>query len=172
MVIRSEKKLRELSVTLKKKNSLLISEAVKLLRDEEPTEGVIGLLASFYDETKEKPLKRVIEEFFNDLKDQSVRPEVVAEIRKPWEAGTISMLVASCWQSGLDYSDYLTDLARVFLKGDYATTIECMTVIEESVHTSSRERKDEIIKIIEDSPLSRVNEKSALTLELISILER
>jgi hypothetical protein len=47
-----------------------------------------------------------------------------------------------------------------------------MTVIEESVHSSSRERKDEIIKIIEDSPLSRVNEKSALTLELISILER
>jgi hypothetical protein len=171
-VIRSEKKLRELSATLKKKNILLISEAIKLLRDEEPFEGAIGLLASFYDETKEKPAKHVIEEFFNDLKDKSARSEVVTEIRKPWEAGTISMLVASCWQSGLDYSDYLTDMARVFLKGDYVTAIECMTVIEESVHCSNRERKDEIIKIINESPLSGVNEKSAITLELISILER
>jgi hypothetical protein len=55
-VIRSEKKLRELSVTLKKKNSLLISETVKLLRDEDPLEGAVGLLASFYDETNEKPV--------------------------------------------------------------------------------------------------------------------
>lgn len=171
-MIRSEKKLRELSATLKKKNILLISEAIKLLRDEEPFEGAIGLLASFYDETKEKSAKHVIEEFFNDLKDKSARSEVVTEIRKPWEAHTISMLVASCWQSGLDYSDYLTDFARVFLKGDYATAIECMTVIEESAHSSSRERKDEIIKIIQESPLAGINEKSVLTLELISILER
>jgi hypothetical protein len=171
-VIRSEKRLRELSATLKKKNSLLISEAIKLLSDKELFDGAIGLLASLYDETKEKPVQRSIEEFFNGLKEQAVRPEVVTEIRKPWEAHTISMLVASCWQSGLDYSDYLTDIARVFLKGDYATAIECMTVIEESVHSSSRARKDEIIKIIQDSPLAGTNEKSALTLELISLLER
>jgi hypothetical protein len=117
-------------------------------------------------------MRKTIEEFFNDIKDQSARIEVISEIRKPWRANTIRMLVASCWQSGLDYSDYLTDMARTFLNGDYATSIECMTVIEESVLTCSRERKDEIIKIIEDSPLSGIYEKSALILELISILER
>jgi hypothetical protein len=171
-VIRSEKRLRDLTATLRKKNSLLISEVVKQLRNEELFEGAIGLLVSLYDETKEKQIKKAIEEFFNNLKDLSARSEVVMEIRKPWEAGTISMLVASCWQSGLDYSDYLTDMARVFLKGDYTTAIECMTVIEESAHSSSRARKDEIIKIIEDSPLGSINEKAPLTLELISILER
>ena len=36
----------------------------------------------------------------------------------------------------------------------------------------SRKKKDEIIKIIEENPVSSVNEKSALTLELISILSR
>jgi hypothetical protein len=171
-VIRSEKKLKELSAALHNKDSLLSLEAIKQLRKEEPFEGAIGLLVSLYNETSDKQIKKVIEEFFNDLKDLSARPEVVMEIRKPREWNTISMLVASCWQSRLDYSDYLTDLARVFLKADYATAIECMTVIEESVHSCSRESKDEIIKIIGDSPLSGVNEKSALTLELISILER
>ena len=82
------------------------------------------------------------------------------------------MLVSSCWQSGLDYSDYVTDMARIFLEGDYATAIECMTVIEESVKNSSRERKDEIIRILEDSYPANTNEKFALTRELITILER
>ena len=48
------------------------------------------------------------------------------EIRKPWKDDTISMLVSSCWQSGLDYSEYSMDFAKVFLKGDYVTAIECL----------------------------------------------
>jgi hypothetical protein len=108
----------------------------------------------------------------NDLKDQSASNEVITEIRKQWKAETISMLISSCWQSGIDYSEYSLDLARVFLKGDYVTAIECLTVIEETVHKLSREKKDEIIKVIEENPIIPVNEKTALALELISILGR
>jgi hypothetical protein len=171
-VIRAGKKLMELSAILSKRNKVQVSEAIKMLREEEPYEGVIGLLASFYNETEEESIQKTIEEFFNDLKDQSVRTEVITEIRRPWKSNTISMLVASCWQSGLDYSDYLVDMAKIFLKGDFATSIECMTVIEESVQNSSRERKDEIINILMESSLSYINEKAPLTLELITILER
>ena len=169
---RSEKKLRDLSQVFSRNKSPEIAEAIKTMREGDPFEGAIGVLASFYNETGDRSLRKLIEGFFNDLKDQSARPEVMAEIRKPWKPDTISMIVASCWQSGLDYSDYLNDLAEVFLNGDYAIAIECMTVIEESIHNSTREKKDEIIKIIEASPLGTINEKSALTLELISILER
>ncbi len=171
-MIRAGKKLRELSAILGKRNKVQVSEAIKMLREEEPYEGIIGLLASFYNETEEESIQKTIEKFFNDLKDQSGRPEVIAEIRRPWKSNTISMLVASCWQSGLYYSDYLVDMTKVFLKGDFATAIECMTVIEESVHNSSRERKDEIINILMESSLSYINDKSPLTLELITILER
>ena len=88
----------------------------------------------------------------NDLKDQSACEEVINEIRKQWKPDTISMLVSSCWQSGLNYSEYSLDLAKIFLTGDYVTAIECLTVIEESAHELSRERKNEIIKLIEESP--------------------
>jgi len=171
-MIRYEKKLIDLSSVLNKDNNILISEAIELLREEQPFEGAIGLLTSFYNKTDDYSIRKTIEGFMNDLKDQSASKEVIDEIRKQWKADTTSMLVSSCWQSGLDYSDYSLDLAEVFLKGDYITAIECLTVIEESVHELSRERKDEIIKIIEESPLSLVNEKRALTMELISILGR
>ena len=82
------------------------------------------------------------------------------------------MLISSCWQSGLNYSEYSADLAKVFLNGDYVTAIECLTVIEESVNDLSESVKNEIIKMLEESPVSQINEKQSLTLELISILER
>ena len=169
---RSDKKINELSAILKKSNSAALMQAVKSLREVEPFEGAIALLVSFYDQSNDKSLMKTIEGFFNDIKDKSVRPEIIAEIRKPWKPDTISMLVASCWQSGLDYSDYLTDMARTFLKADYATAIECMTVIEESIQNSTRVSKDEIITLIMESPLAFMNEKNVLVHELIGILER
>ncbi len=169
---RSGQKLRELNAILEKGNKILIIEAIRSLRDAEPFEGAIALLVSFYDRNSDKSLLKTIEGFFNDIKYQSACNEIITEICKPWKADTISMLTASCWQSGLDYSGYLADLTGIFLKGDYATAIECMTVIEESVTRSSREEKEKIIRIVGDSPLAFTNEKALLTQELMAILER
>jgi len=171
-MIRSDKKIKELAKLLKNDNILVITEAIELLRLEKPFEGAIGLLTAFYDKTDDYTVKKTIAGFLNDLKDQAACEEVIKEIRKQWKADTISMLVSSCWQSGLNYSDFSLDLAKVFLKGDYVTAIECLTVIEESVHELSRKQKDEVIKLIEENPFSSINEKNTLTFELKSILDK
>ena len=81
-----------------------------------PFEGVVGLLTSLYDKSDDKLVRNAIELFMNDLKDPSSRPEVMAEIKKSWKDSTTSMLVSSCWQSGLDYSGYSDDFVKTFLK--------------------------------------------------------
>lgn len=170
-VIRSEKKLKELSALFSTKNGIQISNAIRSLREELPFEGAIALLASHYDESNDKQVLSTIEDFFNDIKDLEARSAVIEEIRKPRKPATTSMLVASCWQSGLDYSDYLKDIANVFLTGDYPTSIECMTVISESAPTCTREARDEILKMIEESKAAMTHEKFSLTLELKTILK-
>lgn len=172
MMIQSEKKIKELNEILNKDNNNAITDAIESLRRERPFQGAIGLLTAFYDRTKDFTIRKTIAGFMNDLKDQAACEEVITEIRKKWKADTISMLVSSCWQSGLNYSDYSLDLAKVFLVGDYVTAIECLTVIEESVHELSKERRKEVIKLIEDNPFSTSNEKTTLTFELLSILDR
>jgi hypothetical protein len=171
-VIKSENKLKELARVLGKKNSLQIIQAIKSLREKEPFEGAIGLLTEAFDSSDDRSVHKIISEFFNDLKDLSARHEIIAEIRKPWNENTMSMLVSSCWQSGLDYSDYMEDIINIFVKGDFPTSIECMTVIEGSVAKSSRERRDGLIKTLKDTDRVWVNEKKNLTLELLSILEK
>jgi predicted DNA-binding protein len=171
-MLKAEKKVKGLSVLLSEENSSQISEAIGLLRDQEPFEGAISLLASFYDRSEDNLVKKAIEGFMNDLKDQSVCREIITEIRKPFKQSTISMLVASCWQSGLDYSEYSADMAEVFLRSDYVTALECLTVIEESVHELSPAKRKEILNIIVAYPHQSSNEKTGLTHELISILKQ
>jgi len=171
-MMKSVKKLQELTSVLGKDNSPLIIETIDNLRNELPFEGAIGLLVAYFDKTSDNDLRKAIENFFNDIKDLSSREEVMTEVRKQWKQRTISMLVSSCWQSGLDYSDYTPDIAKVFLNGDYITAIECMTVIEEFAHQLTREKKNEIIKVIDENPLSVLNEKGALLDELLVILNR
>ncbi len=51
-MIKSEKKIKELSEILNKDNNIVITEAIELLRQEKPFEGAIGLLTAFYDKTE------------------------------------------------------------------------------------------------------------------------
>jgi hypothetical protein len=171
-MIKSEEKLKQLASILDKDNNILISESIKLLREELPFEGAIGLLTSYYNKTDDFSIRRTIEGFMNDLKDQSACIEVINEIRKNPKEDTTSMLVSSCWQSGLDYSEYSIDLAGIFMTGGYVTAIECLTVIEESANKLSAGKRKEIIKLLENSPQSHFNEKKELTLELLDILNR
>jgi hypothetical protein len=171
-MIESEKKISDLVEVLKKDDNLIINEAIESLRQEIPFEGAIGILTAFYDKTIDISIRKTISGFMNDLKDQAACREVIEEIRKEWKPDTISMLISSCWQSGLDYAEYSLDLANVFLKGDYVTAIECLTVIEENVEELSVEKKAELKNLIKENPFSTGNEKTTLTHELIAILER
>jgi hypothetical protein len=171
-MIKSETKIKELADIFDKDNNIAIAQAIESLRQEKPFEGAIGLLTAFYNKTDDFSVRKSIAGFMNDLKDQSACKEVIEQIRKKWKSDTISMLVSSCWQSGLNYSEFSLDLVRIFLESEYVTAIECLTVIEESGNNLNKAAKNEIIKMLEESRVTQTTEKQSLTLELISILER
>jgi hypothetical protein len=166
-----QNKRKELEHILSKENFVKINGSIKSLRDESPFRGAIGLFVAFYNESDNSSVKRIIKEFLNDLKDQSSCEEVIAEIKKELKPETLRMLVSSCWQSGLNYSGYSSDFADLFLSGDYMTAIECFTVIESSVQNLTGPEKDSIIKKIREGSSDGIGEKTALALELISVLE-
>lgn len=166
----SEKKLKELAAKLNDKNINMVSSAIISLREEEPFWGAIRILTEVYDKTDDLIVKELIRNFMNDIKESGTRPEIMAEIRKSHKAETICMLVSSCWQSGLDYSGFAADLIKVFLNGDYLVSLECLTVIEESLHNIPGKMKNEMIIYLEQNKENIIDEKRALINELISIL--
>lgn len=169
-MIKSDKKLRELALLLEKDSPALVSDAIEMLRNEEPFEGAVSLLASCYGKSSSVLVKKAVENFFNDLKNKELRSEIVGEIKKDRDPATKTMLVSSCWQSGLDYTDYVTHFARIFLESDYATALECFTVIEGSIPELNRSEKEKITGLLRDNHQADVAKKSLL-LELLSLLE-
>lgn len=171
-MIKSEKKYKELSQIFNKDSNILISEAIMNLREELPFEGAVQLLTDLYEKSSDSLVKRTIAEFMNDIKDQSVAAEVITEIRKERNSPTMAMLVASCWQSPLNYSEYTGEFTQLFLSGDLPTAIECLTVIEESADNLDRKKKDDLIAIIRKWPVPDDAAKRKLTDELLVILEK
>jgi hypothetical protein len=170
-MVKSEKKLKELASFLGSKDDAAVTQSVEMLRENEPFEGAVSLLADYYDKNTSPAPRKAIEGFMNDIKDKDLRSEVITEIKKPRSSSTVGMLVSSCWQSGLDYSAFSTDIAEVFMKGDYSVALECFTVIEESLPQLSRTQKNRIIELIEENPLPDSDSKKLLTLELITLME-
>ena len=167
----SEKRLKQLEVKLKGENVNLIMSTISSLREKEALKGVIRLLTGLYEVNADPSLRKHIEEFMNDLKESTLRDEVISEIRiKEHKAETIKMLISSCWQSGLDYSAYASDFALIFSICDLETAIECFTVIEGFASLIPKKTKDHMIIIIKEHEKNRSKEKSVLMNELVSVL--
>ncbi len=166
----SEKRLKQLEERLRNEKEGVVVKTITSLRDQEPCNGAVRLLAELYNSSQNQAILKLVEDFMNDIKYLSVRSEVIAEIRKEYRPATIKMLVSSCWQSGLDYSSYAADFALIFSTCDLETAIECFTVIEGCASHIPRKTKDHMIVIIREHEENRSQEKSVLMNELVSVL--
>lgn len=166
-MIQSEKKIRDFEEKIRSRDSRSVLKAISHLRDEEPWEGAIGILVDLYDETNDIAVQNAVRDFLNDLKDKSAGREVIAELKKKRKPQTMVMLVSSCWQSRLDFSEYLHDFAEVFVSSDLAMAIECYTVIKESADRVAIKVKNEVSDILIDAAPFLSDEKAALANDII-----
>jgi hypothetical protein len=170
-MIKSDKKVNELAKKLKNPDITAIAATINLLRDEEPFEGAIGLLVNHYSICNEKTIKLLIAGFLNDMKDTGAKKEIINLIREVKKDDVRSMIIASCWQSGLDYSYSIDDFVELIMANkSYDVAFECLTVIEQSVDNIDIKKKNEIITMIKKRISKQPADKIALINELINIL--
>ena len=169
---KSEKKLAELGRVLDSGNHNEINKRINHLRMEAPFVGALTVLALYYDKSDDESIRLAITDFFNDMKDNDGRVEVIESIAVVSRQDSKAMLVASCWQSGLCYSEHAMALVDTFMTGDYMTSLECFTVIDDcSASISDSDRTSIIFKlgnVIEtyDTP------RKKLAGEMISLLKK
>ncbi|HUW91693.1 MAG TPA: hypothetical protein VMV74_00900 [Bacteroidales bacterium] len=170
-MIRSGKKLTDLSNVLSSGRHHEIEKLVVSLRGAEPFEGALKLLALFYDKTEDEGLRLIISGFFNDIKEHSARSEVIEALTEVKAQSTKAMLASSCWQSGLDYSEHAVTLAKIFVEGDYITSLECFTVLDTCSAMISESDRIHIVKLLQKGTGLHDEAKKQMTGELISVLK-
>jgi hypothetical protein len=169
-MIKSDKKVAALARDLKNPDISIVIAAIDLLRDTEPFEGAISILIDHYDNCIEKRIKQSISGFLNDLKDTGAKKEIIDSVRLARKEDTVSMIISSCWQSGLDYSDRIDDFIEFFMMSNYDIAFECLTVIEHSVEKIDLKKKKIIINSLKAKISSQSTEKTALVNELVNVL--
>ena len=137
------------------------------------SKGNVNILPFLLDLLKPGQIETIRSEvliFISELRSQDCVAVVVSYIKRLKGSEDLSGLISACWQSQLDYSEYLETFADCFITGTYQDAIESFTVIEEM----SLRSKHSVIERCRLKLLSRQSEvseeKKPLFKELLKIL--
>lgn len=166
-----EKRLSDLKTEIQSGDEERILTAIGNLRRDQPFRGAVELLADAHSANTDINIRAVIEKFFNDLKDPSLAPDIIRLIDRFAPGETRTALIASCWQSGTDYSPYLDYFVKWSLTADYVTVLECYTVIEQWAPSLTPSGKNNCSEILEQETKNFSGDTGLLLNEIRSLLQ-
>ena len=143
---------------------------INSLRNETVIPGIILLLKDIMEDCDNDQLLTEITSFLNDLKDQSLAAEVIEAIDTANSDLVKQKLIASCWQSGLDYSAHLDHFIDYSIKLSYLATLECYSVLEEWANDADENSKTIWRRSLQLSLNDQSNQKKNLINAIISLL--
>ncbi|MBD3636060.1 MAG: hypothetical protein HUJ25_01865 [Crocinitomicaceae bacterium] len=125
-----DKKIQELLLKLasKKENDQIKAvQSLKVHGNESAIKPLVQVLSST---SASQLLKDEITDLLNTIKSTKVPAEIIKCLNNDDFAAAHQLLLASIWNSGLDYSMYMGDIASATIKGDFMYAMECLTILE------------------------------------------
>ena len=160
---------RETEKSLKSGDKKIIRARIKELKNA-GNASLLSLILDLFMTDPGEEIRQDILGLLANLRDQQSAAVIAACIDNNPRSLNLAELIASCWQSRLDYSAHLETFTGSFISGDYRTAIESFTVIEESLWKSSSESIDQC-KILLTERVSEISEeKMPLYRERIDVL--
>ena len=121
--------IKEIELKLNSGNyKVVLAELRKLRTAGKPL--VLPYILNLLNTSQDEEIIKEVVNFLAILKDQKSVP-AIAEYLSNHLNLNLSKIIATCWQNGLDYSNYLNVFADCFVKGNYEQSLESFTVIEE-----------------------------------------
>jgi hypothetical protein len=132
---------------------------------------ILPLVLNLLDKNQNEEIAKEVFILLNELKDSKSVPVIVNHISKYPTGKYFSKLIASCWQSGLDFSSHLAVFVNCFIEGNYEVALESFTVIEEMVWRTPIDKINICRKTLADRINEISEEKKPLHHGLIKILD-
>jgi HEAT repeat protein len=128
---------------------------------------LIDILASH----KSIKVKESVINLLYDLKYQSAAEEIIKAIKSDKYIHIREELLAVCWQSSLDFSNYIDVFTEKFIKGNFKESFEAFTAIENIEKKLDAELAENSIAALKDVINNIEENKKELLIELVHILE-
>lgn len=131
---------------------------------------ILPLVLNLLDKNQNEEIAKEVFILLNEIKDSKSVPVIVNHISEYPTGKYFSKLIASCWQSGLDFSSHLPVFINCFIEGSYEVALESFTVIEEMIWRTPIDIINTCRGTLNDRIISISEEKKPLYNELIKIL--
>jgi hypothetical protein len=106
-----------------------------------------------------------------EIKSQEAVPVIVSALEQKDFGEFLPSLIAACWQSRLDFSEHMRIFAEFFIHGDYITSLESFTLLEEAFPNASDDDRLSCIRYIKESEHLVLEEKLPLFREFRRVIE-
>ncbi len=122
---------------------------------------------------KETPLiiRTEILNLLGEIKSKDAIPVIASSLEQMDFGEQLPGFLAACWQSGLDFSNYLPVFAKLFIESDYLTSLEAFTVLEESFPNATDQARADCLRYLRHSEHLVIDDKLALFRELRKVIE-
>ncbi len=121
---------------------------------------------------KSTKVKDSIINLFYDLKYQSAVDAIIKAIKSDKYSIILEQLLSICWQSSLDFSNYIDVLTEKFIKSSFKEAFEAFTAIESIESKVDSKLAENCVAALKKEINNIEENKKELLVELVHILER
>jgi len=164
-----ENNLRNILKGLQSADSLKVIEALEELRISGKVTD-IPVLIELLHLTQDSEIKSKVTSLLANLKEVGAVPLLIEAIQDQKYAPELKILVASCWENGLDYSSYLSLFVGLLIESDFMIAFEAYTVIVNMTTRIDQARIDLEIDRLEQAIHGATDQKKELMREVVDFL--
>jgi len=125
----NEKKDNLIIEKLNSSNESKINEAIAEIRQNGKPEFFPHMI-NLYKNSSSYIVKQQLFDTFIDIKDVNVIPYIVQTLKNPEYKNIKKDLLNICWQTSLDFIDYVDIFIEIFIFDDFETAFEAFTIID------------------------------------------
>ncbi len=128
------------------------------------------VLVEILHQSQNPEIRAKITGLFANLKEKDTVPLMIEAIQNKKYAPELKQLVSSCWENGLNYTNYLSLFVDILILHDFLVAFEAYTVIMNMETTIDQAKIDQEIEKLDQAIHTTSDEKKALMLDVIDFL--
>lgn len=166
----AENRLDDLIV--KKLYSNYLTDVIYALNEiqEKGNSRYIPLLVDVLHSSKENEISELILKILSEAKHPDIVPELIKAIEDEKYINEQEELVRTCWENGLDYTNYFSTFVNLLINGNYMTAFEAYTVIENTEGFLSDTSAKEYIATLQNAIFDANDERKILIQSIVHFL--
>ena len=131
----------------------------------------IPLLFDILNSNAEPEVVAEIIKLLESVKDKETVPSFIDAIENEQYKPVRSLILATCWQNGLDFSNYLPLFTNIVINEEWESAFEAFTIIDNFQYLPEREIVDEVILKIESAKRDASEQKAYFLNEILTKLK-